>query len=498
MLVVVEIVAMQEDKKKVCVQLESVVFDRGNKTALAKFPCLQHIGSRFYIHGGSLHSPTVGDKTLLIVTTCPKLHYNELVSPDPSISSTMPLSYWSVPGAHAKAYAQLACNIAAFHTLYKRSMATARVDDYFTRWTKEHLSSEKRASPVVDGGPCSRCQKAVESNDHFFVQKASTIEECTFRQTGPSYVKQVWFKCQTCWPSPKAPEGVCVTCAEQCHAGHDLRQQKEGGFYCDCGSGAGVPAANSTNKQCQSLREFPKFCVDCARVVRFRHDDLVCVECPFDLKVPEKEAFCLAADCVMDYVRLHVLKPFGREAVAVSKPVTKHVYGDRHNRKRLVHVMEITFDAQKVGPDMPPLEPSIESNRKYCKDVNIPLFSGNVLQVWVLNCGTIRKWSLDGTFARAWTATQAKTDWKGIKEKAFEELGVSFGGLGMSSVFGITTGNTSNGQTGCCHTGTYVGGRDASRPAKGTKAWRVEQFMVQPMVVYEYDNRWGHNDINDF
>ncbi len=80
----------------------------------------------------------------------------------------------------------------------------------------------------------------------------------------------------------------------------------------------------------------------------------------------------------------------------------------------------------------------------------LPMMLMTASQVWVLDCGVIRSWTLDGTFVRTWTATQAKTDWKGIRETAFSETAVTFGGVGLSGLFDVTTGNTTNGQTGCC------------------------------------------------
>lgn len=44
---------------------------------------------------------------------------------------------------------------------------------------------------------------------------------------------QPWLRCLTCWPTD-ASKGVCVPCAEQCHATHELVQQAAERFLCDC------------------------------------------------------------------------------------------------------------------------------------------------------------------------------------------------------------------------------------------------------------------------
>ena len=66
---------------------------------------------------------------------------------------------------------------------------------------------------------------------------AIAAQQCTYTATGREFCFQRWYQCLTCGLSGSA--GVCVTCAERCHSGHQLSPQvRATGFYCDCGSGA--------------------------------------------------------------------------------------------------------------------------------------------------------------------------------------------------------------------------------------------------------------------
>jgi len=58
---------------------------------------------------------------------------------------------------------------------------------------------------------------------------------CTYCVTGPVMTVQPWYQCLTCNLSNGA--GCCQTCAQRCHAGHNLAQRSEtASAYCDCGS----------------------------------------------------------------------------------------------------------------------------------------------------------------------------------------------------------------------------------------------------------------------
>jgi len=61
-------------------------------------------------------------------------------------------------------------------------------------------------------------------------------EACTFSVTGnKSYLLQVWYDCYTC--NLRSNFGICQSCANMCHNGHQLSAPKFGRFFCDCGHG---------------------------------------------------------------------------------------------------------------------------------------------------------------------------------------------------------------------------------------------------------------------
>ena len=65
------------------------------------------------------------------------------------------------------------------------------------------------------------------------VCSAAANPACTYRTTGPVYKPQTWYQCTTCGLT--GSEGVCKPCAETCHKGHALSEEKtSSGFFCDC------------------------------------------------------------------------------------------------------------------------------------------------------------------------------------------------------------------------------------------------------------------------
>jgi hypothetical protein len=57
---------------------------------------------------------------------------------------------------------------------------------------------------------------------------------CSFSATQKKHTLQAWRQCRTCGLVDNA--GVCVACAETCHAGHDLGEERITNFFCDCGA----------------------------------------------------------------------------------------------------------------------------------------------------------------------------------------------------------------------------------------------------------------------
>ncbi len=64
---------------------------------------------------------------------------------------------------------------------------------------------------------------------------------CTRAETGQGvYAEQVYYECLTCKLTMKPDgKGICQTCADVCHKGHDLRLAGTGKFYCDCPDAVG-------------------------------------------------------------------------------------------------------------------------------------------------------------------------------------------------------------------------------------------------------------------
>jgi len=66
------------------------------------------------------------------------------------------------------------------------------------------------------------------------VSQAVQQRICTFTLTGTNYHRQKVFRCDTC--RLNGNRGACVVCAETCHAGHQIREDRPQDFYCDCGA----------------------------------------------------------------------------------------------------------------------------------------------------------------------------------------------------------------------------------------------------------------------
>lgn len=61
---------------------------------------------------------------------------------------------------------------------------------------------------------------------------------CTFANTGKKYSIQPWFQCKTC------DIYCCVVCKNKCHNEHELTEEKNSEFFCDCGA---------ENSKCKAL-----------------------------------------------------------------------------------------------------------------------------------------------------------------------------------------------------------------------------------------------------
>jgi len=94
-------------------------------------------------------------------------------------------------------------------------------------WNKLKPQAIKEAATVLG---FSQTKKEVTSKHN---------QICTFSQTGKTFVDQLWWRCQTCWPN-REEIGCCEVCAKVCHQGHIVRANNIASpFYCDCGAGTG-------------------------------------------------------------------------------------------------------------------------------------------------------------------------------------------------------------------------------------------------------------------
>ncbi len=53
---------------------------------------------------------------------------------------------------------------------------------------------------------------------------------CTFKSTGKQYCIQPWYQCKTC------NIYCCTVCKNKCHGDHQLSEESNSGFFCDCGA----------------------------------------------------------------------------------------------------------------------------------------------------------------------------------------------------------------------------------------------------------------------
>jgi len=57
---------------------------------------------------------------------------------------------------------------------------------------------------------------------------AARLQFCTYLISSSIYVKQVYYRCNTC--SLVGNQGCCAVCKEHCHQGHDVSEQLNGFF----------------------------------------------------------------------------------------------------------------------------------------------------------------------------------------------------------------------------------------------------------------------------
>jgi hypothetical protein len=68
------------------------------------------------------------------------------------------------------------------------------------------------------------------------IEECILAGKCTFSVTGSkSFLLQTWYDCITC--NLVSNFGVCQSCRDSCHRGHEVSAPKFSRFYCDCGAG---------------------------------------------------------------------------------------------------------------------------------------------------------------------------------------------------------------------------------------------------------------------
>jgi Putative zinc finger in N-recognin (UBR box) len=95
---------------------------------------------------------------------------------------------------------------------------------------------------VVSAGTGSKLSVGLCIPSSVVAPQVPVTKTCTFTSTGSQYIEQHWYFCYTC--SFVGSEGVCATCAQVCHEGHDISYSRFSRFFCDCGASSGEP--NST------------------------------------------------------------------------------------------------------------------------------------------------------------------------------------------------------------------------------------------------------------
>jgi len=66
------------------------------------------------------------------------------------------------------------------------------------------------------------------------MRECQLATNCTFKYSGRSYLRQTYFRCNTC--SMSWGECLCSYCLKKCHSGHSYSHAGTGSAYCDCSS----------------------------------------------------------------------------------------------------------------------------------------------------------------------------------------------------------------------------------------------------------------------
>jgi len=90
----------------------------------------------------------------------------------------------------------------------------------------------KQYTPAMDSG-IVMCEPIYSVAAPETIEEAHKRQICTFVITGTEYATQEWKQCITCGLA--VDYGICLSCAQVCHKGHDVQPARTSSFYCDCG-----------------------------------------------------------------------------------------------------------------------------------------------------------------------------------------------------------------------------------------------------------------------
>eukprot|EP01126_Amoeba_proteus_P015785 TRINITY_DN1714_c0_g3_i3.p1 TRINITY_DN1714_c0_g3~~TRINITY_DN1714_c0_g3_i3.p1 ORF type:complete len:302 (-),score=52.17 TRINITY_DN1714_c0_g3_i3:129-1034(-) len=110
-------------------------------------------------------------------------------------------------------------------------------------WLLEHTTDTNADEPltmeqVLDSSIRYQNRRLQTQNLAKEIEECVRNNICTYTVTKRDFKTQKWFHCFTCGFVDS--EGICESCYNVCHRGHELSQEKgggpESGFYCDCGA----------------------------------------------------------------------------------------------------------------------------------------------------------------------------------------------------------------------------------------------------------------------
>jgi len=117
---------------------------------------------------------------------------------------------------------------------------------------RQKFYGDEEFHEVIDAAKRNICMKSAAIAMDPLIEQCILQDACTFSVTGnKTFLLQVWYDCKTC--NMRSNYGVCQTCAQVCHKGHELGPPKFARFYCDCGYGEVAKKADAV-KACLCVK----------------------------------------------------------------------------------------------------------------------------------------------------------------------------------------------------------------------------------------------------